>query len=879
MLAVAGVAQAIFAQQAPSAPPPAPPPAASGADAGQAAPATRPAAPPAVAPPLGTTDATAPPPAAAPPAEPAPADASAQPEAEPKLTPGGAGEPPPVPQAVARLEGLLITDLQVIGIEDAQDRQLAENQLHSRPGTPLSAETVAGDLHRLARLGRFKTIEVSAEVLHAEEADTVRLLYLFQPTPIIKDVEVTGNDQVSTSDISDEVSLLVGTAVDPFELDRARRRVERLYRDKGYHRASVTIDQEYLDETGIVLFRISEGPRVRVTDIRFEGNHSFPANVLRGEIHSKTWIPIIEKAPLDGDVLDQDVASIARFYRDRGYLDVRVDTLPVRFSPDGREAIVTFVIEEGQIYTLRNVKAVRVAEGGEVTDDPPRVFTPVQLAGLMEIKSGDVYSVRAVDDSLQAVRDAYARMGYVIGTGVDETFVSRAELRDVDEPFVDLQLQVYEGKRYRTGLITITGDDITQQRVIRREVALKPGEWLDGTAIDLTRRRLEALNLFKPGSVRVTVQPPPADGSPYRDVNIEIEETNTGSLSFGASANTDLGFVGFINLTQRNFDIFDLPDSAGELFTGHAFRGGGQTLSIQVQPGNETHTYAISLAEPHLFDTNYSGSIGGSYRSRIFEQYDENRVSGSLALGHRLGQRWSIASNFRFEQIGIEDIETDAPVDVFDVEGNSQLGAIGFSLSRTTTDVGYRPSKGVKTSLGVEQVGLGGDYDFTKLSFEHAIFFPVYEDFLGRDTIFSVRTDINYIPQDEDSVPTFERYYLGGRNMRGFRYRTVSPKGIQNDTMTLGDDPVGGTWSFFAGAEIEQPIVGDTIAVVGFLDSGTVTNEPGFDDYRLSGGVGLRLYLPIFGPAPLAFDFGFPILKETGDEERVFSFSVDVPFQ
>lgn len=814
-------------------------------------------------------------------------DAAAEPEPAAQAAPEGQPSPavpgqrqPLLPDAVARLEGLLITELELVGVTDAQDRQLVENYIQSRPGTPLSAETVAEDLRRLSRLGRFSTIHVGAEVLRTAEADTVRLIYEFEPTPVIRDVEVTGNNQVRTGDIADEVSILVGTPVDPFQLDRARRRIERLYREKGYHRASVTIDQEYLDETGIVLFRISEGPRVRVTDIRFEGNETFRSDLLRGEIRSKTWIPVLEKAPLDSNVLDQDVAAISRFYRDRGYLDVRVDTLPVRFSPDGREAIVTFVIEEGPVYTLRTVKAVRVDEAGFVTNEPPQVFSPVQLAGLMEIKSGDVYSVRAVENSLRAVQEAYARMGYVIGTGREETSVSRAELRDVDEPFVDLQLQIYEGKRFRTGLVTITGNDITQQRVIRREVAVRPGEWLDGTALDLTRRRLEAINLFEPGSVRVTVQPPPADGSEYRDVNVEIEETNTGSLSFGASANTELGVIGFINLTQRNFDVLDFPDSASELFTGRAFRGAGQTFSIQVSPGNEVQTYSISLSEPHLFDTNYSGTIAGSYRSRIFQQYDENRLSGNLSLGHRLGQRWRIQSTFRYEQIEIDDIDEDAPVDVFDVEGQSQLGAIGLSLTRTTTDVGPRPSKGVKTSFGVEQVGLGGDYDFTKLSFGHAIFFPVYEDFLGRNTIFSVRTDINYIPQDEDGVPVFERYYLGGRTMRGFRYRTVSPKGIRNDTMTQGKDPIGGTWSFFAGAEIEQPIVGDTISLVGFVDTGTVTQDPGFDDYRVSAGVGMRLYIPqVFGPAPLAFDFGFPIVRQQGDEERVFSFSIDFPFQ
>ena len=114
--------------------------------------------------------------------------------------------------------------------------------------------------------------------------------------------------------------------------------------------------------------------------------------------------------------------------------------------------------------------------------------------------------------------------------------------------------------------------------------------------------------------------------------------------------------------------------------------------------------------------------------------------------------------------------------------------------------------------------------------------------------------------------------------VRGFKFRTVSPKGIRHDTMTQGDDPVGGTWMFFAGTEVQQPLYKDIVSGVVFIDTGTVSDEVSFSEYRVSVGVGIRLFIEPLGPVPLAFDFGFPLLKEDGDDERLFSFSIDLPF-
>jgi outer membrane protein assembly factor BamA len=169
----------------------------------------------------------------------------------------------------------------------------------------------------------------------------------------------------------------------------------------------------------------------------------------------------------------------------------------------------------------------------------------------------------------------------------------------------------------------------------------------------------------------------------------------------------------------------------------------------------------------------------------------------------------------------------DQPTEVFEFADQSYISGVGFTLTRSTFDNTFRPSKGTRVVLSAEQVGLlGGDYNFSKVGADYTTYFKIREDALGRKTILSLNLSTNYIPQDREDVPVYERYYLGGRSFRGFDFRTVSPKGIRNDNGEPSDDPVGGLWSFFAGAEVKQPVFGDMISVVGFVDTGTVLIEP-----------------------------------------------------
>jgi outer membrane protein insertion porin family len=203
---------------------------------------------------------------------------------------------------------------------------------------------------------------------------------------------------------------------------------------------------------------------------------------------------------------------------------------------------------------------------------------------------------------------------------------------------------------------------------------------------------------------------------------------------------------------------------------------------------------------------------------------------------------------------------------------------LGISLTRTTIETMTRPGKGSRFELSFDRYGaLGGDFDFNAANAEYTVYLTVAEDFLGRISTVRLNSRVGYI-FGGGRAPTYERFYMGGRSFRGFEFRTISPKGISADTGLPSDDPVGGTWLFFAGAQYEVPLLGDALTGVTFIDTGTVTDDPGFDEYRVSIGAGIRLYIPQFGDVPIAFDFGFPLLSQDRDQEQVFTFSAELPF-
>lgn len=769
-----------------------------------------------------------------------------------------------------------ISKVNISGLKRLTDGEVRQN-LRVAPGQPFDPRAVRTDVATLYRLGQFGTVTANAALA---SDGTVTVDYVVTEQALIAAVQTVGNKVLSDQELRAVIPLFANAPRDDFLVEQSVRDIKALYRQRGHYLVDVLVDESRLEQDGILIFRIVEGPRVRIRAIVFEGNDSFASQLLQREIRTKPFVPFFRKGNLDEDQLLDDIAALNRFYRDRGYVDVRVDRR-IELSPRNNEAQVVFVIAEGRQYRVRKID---IYGSGGPGGRPLQVFAREQIAAMMPIQRGDVFSQDLVRRSIRMVEDAYGMMGYV------DTVVTATSARAGEEPLVDMLLQIREGQYTITGEVRIQGNFLTKDKVIRRQIRLQPGRPLDARELEESEERLRRTRLFGE-PIRVAVQAPRRGSllgededtddledrsAEVRDVLYEIREKNTGSINFGIAVGTDSGLVGEISLRQDNFDIADLPETFTELLTGRAFRGAGQRFLLSVAPGVDISTFGVSFFEPSLFDSELGGALDSYYRIRNFDNYTQDTLHFGGALSARLGDVWTSALTARVDNVQLTDIPFGSPVEFFQDAGPSWVTGVGIRLQRTTVDRPIRPSAGSVYTLAFEQVGaLGGDYTFPTLRGEGTWFFTLDEDFLGRRSVLRLKAEAAYIFNDD--APVYEKYYLGGRSFRGFEFRTVSPKGFD----ALGQqtiDPIGGNWLFFAGAQYEFPIFGEFLSGVVFMDSGTVTEEIGFDQYRVSVGTGVRVYIPQFGPVPFAFDFAWPLLKQDLDQEQLFSFSAEIPF-
>jgi outer membrane protein insertion porin family len=739
--------------------------------------------------------------------------------------------------------------------------QLIRNNIRSSVGETFDPVMVNEDVHRLTRLGQFKYIDGDSVLL---PDGSIELVFVFREQLIVAEIAVVGNDLISDRELLAVVPLRPGMAMDNSLIDRGRRGMAEIYRKRGNYLVEIDVDDAELEESGVLIYRVMEGPRVRVKGVVFEGNRAFTSKELSAEIETSVAILFLRRGELDEDVLRDDVATLDTYYRDRGFLDVRVDR-SISLSPDNREAKVTFLVDEGPQYTLGGVSCVRMSSNAA-----PDVFTVEQIRAMIPLKTGDIYRRSLVDASVATIEDAYGVLGHV------DVIVRSTPIHSSAEPVIDLLMQVEEGAVATVGLVRIQGNELTMDKVIRRHArGLRPGRRFDASEIERIRERLISTRIFN--DVKVTVLKEGMENPGYRDVLIEVKEADTGSLNFGVSVGTDSGLLGMISLNQRNFDVADVPESWGEFWKGKAFRGAGQDFAMAFQPGDKIFNYQVSLVEPHFLETDYSlgGTVG--WRRRDYNDYTEERLYSRIELGRKFGDIWSGAVHIEMDNVRLTDIDNDVPQEIFDDRGPETVMSTGVSLARTTINRLRRPERGSRLDFSFDRFGIpGGDREFNRTTIRSTTYFALDRDFLGRTTTLRLNAGLGYI-FDGDS-PTYERFYYGGQSFRGFGFRQVSPKGTPRFVGAPADIPVGGSWEAYLGTQVETPLLGDVMTGVVFLDTGTVTDSPGFDEYRVSVGTGLRLYIPQLGQIPIAFDFGFPLRKQPDDDTRVFTFSAELPF-
>ncbi len=752
-----------------------------------------------------------------------------------------------------------VAAVRIAGLEEVPE-PLVRNAIRLEPGAAYDAARVEADVQRITRLGRFS--KVTATVADDPQGGGVIVTYALQEQPLLRSVELQGVKSLEVDDLEVAMVLRAGDPADVFLIERARRQLVDSYQAEGFFRVQVQLDQARLDDQRELVFNIVEGPRVRVRDIRFEGLASFTGEELDKEVKQQEYFPVFRKGHLDQGLLTLDAARVRTYLQARGHLDAQVDRR-IDISPDQKEAVVTFVVSEGARYTVSDV---RFSSG----DGTPLLLPDPQMLSAMSLKPGAVFSAGAVQASAEAVADLYGKLGYRdVAVTIDRRFAP-------DRPEVRLDVSVTPGRPTTVGKVIVSGNDLTQTRVVLRELrGMTPGRRFDKTGEDRTRRRLDESPLFRDTSVTVLGNPE----DEVRDVLIEVSERNTGSIAFGANLSSDLGVGAAVDINQRNFDIMDFPDSWGDFTSGKAFRGGGQVFDLTLSPGAENSTYSVSWRDPAFLDSDYSLGVSGFITARERADFNEGRKGGTVRLGKRFGDVWSGSVGGRYTLVDIDDLDEEVIQDVVDVEGESDLTSLEFNLRRSTTDSNFEPSRGSRLDLGFEQVGLlGGDYDFTRVTTGYTKFWTVDQDFLDRKTVVMASAQAGYILQDNEA-PIFERFFAGGRSFRGFQFRGVGPRGIVASTGGVSDDAAGGRFSLLSTLQYEFPLVDQYLRGVVFTDQGTIANDIDLGEWRVTVGAGLRMKIPFLSQAPFAVDFAIPVVEEEGDQDELVSFTLDIPFR
>lgn len=750
------------------------------------------------------------------------------------------------------LQGRPVQDVRILGNRQAPAAVIL-NAIRTREGEPFDSSIVQEDYQRIYDLRKFSNVQAKIE----PTAEGVIVVFIVTEQNQISAINYRGNVHIETETLQNLVDLQIGQAVDQFRLAMARQTLESYYRDKNYPFAHVEILPGPLAGEGIVVFNIVEGPNVRIRKIDFVGNKTFSSWKLKDQIQTRNWVWIFRPGTFEPDLLEDDVAALRRFYEQKGFFDVRVGR-KIGFSPDQKAMQVTFLIDEGTRYTIEQVSF----NGNQSIPDE-------QLRQNLRLLEGQPYDGDLLQRDIRQIVKAYSPFGFIYQPQSNDPDYLRIDAKPLfrrDAGKVDLVYEISEGKPFRVGRILVKGNTRTKQKVVLREMRVAPGEVYDSAELQDAADRLRSTPYFN----GVSITPIGSDPE-TRDVLVEVNEAKTALINIGAGINSNGGLGANISYEQRNFDIANPPGRLGEIFSDRAFTGAGQNFRASLEPGTEATNASIRFTEPWIFDQPYSFSTELYLRDREREDYDDRRVGARVTLGKRFNYIWSSALTLRGEDVNIDDINDPEvrAIEILEEEGHNTLTSAGLQIRRDTTRGGFLPYTGTNTVASWEAFGaLGGDYSFHRLGLSWDGYQTVGEDLLDRKTIIAYRADAGYITGDS---PFFERFYGGGiGSVRGFQFRGISPRsGIE-------EDRVGGDFSLSGSVELSFPLVSDTFRGVVFTDAGTVEPDFRIGKIRTSVGAGIRLILPIFGQAPLALDFAYPITKDDEDDTQIISFSFGI---
>jgi outer membrane protein insertion porin family len=790
-------------------------------------------------------------------------------------------------------------------------------QIRTAVGQPYSDSTVEDDIRNLYKTGVIQNVRIFAQ----PETDGVKVIVAVQTRQVLRELVIDGAHKVSAKKLRKDIGVRLNAPVNEDDLQKARQKIIDNYQSRGFTDVAVDFKVEPIDEsrgTARVIYTIEEGAKGAVSKIHFQGNEHFSERILRKQMKTKgkTMISFIDKSGrLDEVLLQQDLDAIKEFYQNNGYIDVEV-TEAGRERRHGGPLVITIGIKEGTLYHVNKLAFAGYKE-----------TTEAKIRKLIKMQEGAVYSPKQLHDDAKAIADAYGRGGYV-------DLVILPQGTPAGGGLINVQYKIEEGNRSFVERINIVGNTRTKDKVIRREILVRPGDVFDTVRVDITKKRLENLGYFS----KVETYPEETGVEGRKDLVVQVEEKRTGSLNFGAGYSTIDSLIGFVELTQGNFDITNWP----------GLTGAGQKFRAKAQVGSQRKDFSLSLTEPYFLDRRFSlgGQLFYSDASYLSSVYDQRNYGFSIEAQKPLFPWVYGILGYSLQNYDIYNVSTGVSPEIRAEEGTTTRSAVNAGIVWDRRDNPFLTRKGERVSLSSYVVGgpLGGDEQIYGFDFEATKYVKVWKDLilLGDFEVATVDvwdqpetkafvtsgnvTDAHGVPvpglepvsyqQEVSNVPIYDRLYLGGsNNLRGFRFRDIGPKDSNNQ-------PIGGQSMLRATVEASFPIIekargaffydcgfvnpdawnfgpetfdiprgNNAIATILHNDFGVPTGNShnpapaslvnmvsprhSFDSFASDFGVGLRLDLPI---GPLRLDYGFPLNSAGNSKHGHLNFSVGYQF-
>jgi outer membrane protein insertion porin family len=767
--------------------------------------------------------------------------------------------------------------------------EFLKEQIATKEGQVYDPGLIARDERVLRRFFAAVTDMVENEVKGG-----IEIVFHVLDKIVIGDVLVLGLARVKKKDFEDLMATRAGRPLLEHSLEADRKLIERLHVAKGYRFAQVSVYRRPTKKADVedVVFQVIPAKRVKVRKVVLEGAQSLDEAELRKIIknsdrYRKTYLglgKLFNPTYYDSAAIAEDRRRMELYYEREGFLDAKVVYVDTTFDEKRKYASLKYRVEEGPRYRVGSFE-VTYAEGGEPLEPDRKLLAPLILQGLTLLVPGEAFRFEDLSGTQREISSrlwdfAYARSRIAIET-----------TRDAEEHTVDVKLVITAGPKVKLGSVRIFGNRWTRDNVIRRQFrrGALPGDYLDIEGLEAARNRLISLRYFNMvrfgsgGGDWGLVRDPTAPEDVW-DVEVEVEETDTRQFQVGAGISTDGGAFGQVSITWRNFDIGKPPEKWWKVFSEDAFRGGGQRLTLSAAPGTTFSQFAVAFSDPSLGDSRWSLSTSISRRIALFDEFDQITDGIWITVGRflDLGRVWNIAFSWSLREVNIEDPSPIAPVNALDVQGASVLHGVGFTLRRRRIREADAFLNGHVTTLGGEVYGgvMGGDVDIVKFSFEHRSGLRLFKVKSGGwhrvRAVF--RTNWATAFEDTPEVPIYERYFLGGRSLRGFEFRQVGPRS--------NGSPTGGEFLITLSLQYTIPLTGREDSGFGldfvlFLDQGGLTetfNDFTSDDWRVTAGFGIAIGFGALTQPPLLIDFGWALRKQPGDVTQLVSVAFERNF-